>query len=91
MNFSKDPCIFEQDIGGTTLKLSFSYNCQLCSSPAELSEVKWSDTGPNDIECDHHVQLSLILPDNTDGAWDDGLWNGNDTDEDTCFRFPQLR
>ena len=88
-HFRPNSCVFENQIGGTNLIIYFNYHCVICKSPSELRTVKWTDIGQGHITCDKNVQLSLMRPDPT--GTEILLLRGNDTDEETCFSFSQIR
>ena len=42
------------------------------------------------IVCDPHIQLALIRPETISLTGQYLLWNSNDTDETTCFKFSDI-
>ena len=63
----------------------------MCRNPPELNETKWTDMSPKDIPCIDQIELSLTHPHTRSETVIDTLWNGNDTDVETCFSVSKLR
>ena len=91
LNLRSSGCGLERTVNGTALKLYFTSSCMICSSPAELSTLQWTDVRAYyNLNCSYQMQL-MSETDLNNTEVETLLAKASDLDEETCFSLDDIR